>query len=183
MPATTAANQVKDFMIIDQQALNIRKATAQDVPAITHIYNDAVLHTNATFDTEPKTEANRLEWLLQHGDTHPVIVADLQGEVLGWASVNRWSDRAAYDGTAEVSVYIHPQYKGKGLGSLLLPALVEAAKQAKLHYLLARITQGNDTSIRLHERNGFNTVGVMHEVGFKFGKFLDVTIMERILND
>ncbi len=158
----------------------IRRATENDVPAITGIYNEAVLNTTATFDTEPKSVEDRLHWYRGHDDKHPVLVAVAGDTVTGWAALTQWSDRCAYDTTSEVSVYVHKDHRGRGLGKRLLQRLVEESEQAGMHYLLARITEGNAQSIHLHELFGFRTVGVMHEVGFKFGKFRDVTLMERV---
>jgi phosphinothricin acetyltransferase len=161
----------------------IREAGISDLPGITEIYNEAVLNGVATFDTDIKTIENRRDWLMQHGGKYPVLVAFVNNEMVGWASLSRYSDRAAYDGTAEVSVYIHANYRAKGIGSILFSDLISKAEMLGLHYLISRITQGNDTSIRLHQRNGFNIVGVMHQVGYKFGSYLDVTIMERVFKN
>lgn len=158
----------------------IRKATLSDVSAITDIYNDAILNTVATFDTELKSIENRMEWMHQHSDKYPVVVAEENGAVIGFASMTRWSDRAAYDDTAEISIYIHPAHRDKGIGKQLIKAIIEAGRIGGLHCVLSRITQGNDKSIYLHEQNGFRTVGVMKEVGKKFGQVLDVTMMQLI---
>ena len=99
-------------------------------------------------------------------------------EVIGYASLSRWSERAAYNGTAEISIYISHKHHNKGIGKKLMLSIIEAGKQAGLHCVLSRISQGNDKSIYLHQQYGFNTVGVMKEVGNKFGKLLDVTIMQ-----
>lgn len=160
--------------------LNIRPALKTDVAIITEIYNDAILNTYATFDTEVKSIEDRIKWFLDHDEKHPVIVAELGSEVVGWASLTKWSDRCAYDGTAEVSVYVHNEFRGKGIGKRLLEILVLEGEKCGLHYLLARITQGNEASIHLHEMFGFSHIGVMHEVGFKFGKYLDVHLMEKV---
>lgn len=162
--------------------LNIRPATENDVPFITHIYNDAILNTSATFDTEIKTADDRMEWFRSHDAKHPVLVGEINGVVIGWASLTRWSDRCAYDGTAEVSVYVHKEFRGKGIGKRLLEILTHEGQKVGLHYLLARITQGNEASIHIHSQFGFSHVGVMHQVGFKFGKFLDVHLMEKVFS-
>jgi phosphinothricin acetyltransferase len=176
-------NLEKGFMHINAKDILIREAGMSDLPAITEIYNEAVLNGTATFDTEIKSIDNRRDWLNQHGGKHPVIVAFYEHEMLGWASLTKYSDRSAYDGTAEVSVYIHANHRAKGVGSILFEDLIHRAQLLGLHYLISRITQGNETSIRLHQRNGFNLVGVMHEVGYKFGSYLDVTIMERVFKN
>ncbi|MDP1727318.1 MAG: N-acetyltransferase family protein [Bacteroidota bacterium] len=168
-------------MSIKAHELDIRNANLVDIAAITEIYNEAVLNGVATFDTEPKSIENRLEWLNQHDAKHPVLVACLNNEVVAWASLSRWSDRSAYDGTAEVSVYVHQHHRSSGIGSVLFAHLVKQAETLGLHYLLSRISEGNETSIRMHLRNGFSTIGVMHQVGNKFGQYLDVTLMEKVL--
>lgn len=181
MRVCTDENRDRDFMRIEKNQLDIRKANIVDIAAITEIYNEAVLNGVATFDTEPKTIENRLDWLNQHNAKHSVLVASLNYEVVAWASLSKWSDRSAYDGTAEVSVYVHQNFRGQGIGSILFEELVQQASASGFHYLLSRITQGNETSIRLHFRNGFSTVGVMHEVGTEFGEYLGVTLMEKVL--
>jgi L-amino acid N-acyltransferase YncA len=161
---------------------NIRPAEIKDVPAITGIYNDAILNTTATFDTELKTSEQQTEWFKNHDNNHPVIVGELEKTVIGWASLTRWSDRCAYDKTSEVSVYVHKDFRGKGFGKKLLEQLVLRGEKAGTHYMLARITQGNESSIHLHEVFGFKHVGVMKEVGFKFGKFLNVHLMQKVFS-
>jgi L-amino acid N-acyltransferase len=156
----------------------IRKATLSDAAAIAAIYNHEVEHGVATFDTEIKSVENRIEWLNQHSDSYPVLVSEVNNQVIGFASLNRWSERAAYDATAELSIYISPAFHNQGIGKHLMVAIIEAGKKGGLHCLLSRITQGNEKSIYLHEQNGFHTVGVMKEVGRKFGRLLDVTMMQ-----
>ncbi|MBC7382186.1 MAG: N-acetyltransferase [Bacteroidia bacterium] len=170
-------------MHIEPTEIAIRPASIVDIAAITEIYNEAVINGVATFDTEVKSIENRIEWLKQHDATHPVLVACINNEVVAWASLSRWSDRSAYDGTVEVSVYVHQNHRAKGIGSYLFENLIHLAHNLGLHYLMSRISQGNETSVRLHERNGFKKVGIMHEVGYKFGQYLDVTIMEKVFNN
>ncbi|OYU97660.1 MAG: GNAT family N-acetyltransferase [Bacteroidetes bacterium B1(2017)] len=167
---------------MDRNALEIRKASIVDIAAITDIYNNEVLNGVATFDTEIKTIEDRIVWLNQHDSKHPVLVATIDTEIVAWASLSKWSDRSAYDLTAEVSIYVHQNHRGQGIGSILFEEIVQLAPSIGLHYILSRITQGNETSIRLHLKNGFQIVGVMHQVGNKFGSFLDVTIMEKIVS-
>lgn len=158
----------------------IRVATIEDAAAIANIYNHAIEHTTATFDTETKSVANREEWLKQHNAKYPVLVATHQGEVIAFASLSKWSERAAYDDTAEISIYITPAHQGNGLGKQLLKAVIDAGKAGGLHVILSRITQGNDKSIYLHQLHSFEIVGVLREVGIKFGKRLDVTMMQLV---
>jgi phosphinothricin acetyltransferase len=161
--------------------LIIRPATEEDLEPVREIYNDAILNTVATFDTVPKSPEEQRRWFGEHAPRHPVIVAELDGIVVGWASLSRWSDRPAYDGTVEVSVYVDADHRGKKLGRALLEALVAAGRTGGFHNLVSRIVEGSDASIHLHERLGFAHVGVLREAGRKFGRLLDVTIMQKIL--
>ena len=160
--------------------LEIRRATIHDIPEITEIYNDAILKTVATFDTETKTVEDRRAWFEHHGMNYPVLVAVEDGAVKGWASLTPWSDRCAYAGTVENSVYVKEEYRCKGIGKKLLDALLEAGRKAGFHTVIARIAETNDVSIHLHEAAGFKHIGVIEEVGVKFGKLLDVYMMQKI---
>ncbi len=161
--------------------LTIRPATKSDVHRITEIYNEAIENTTATFDTDAKSEEDRMNWFMNHDEMHPVLVAENEGRVIGYASLSRWSDRCAYDGTAEVSVYIDPNFRGKGTGKKLLEVLTLQAEKIGLHNLISRITEGNLNSIHIHEIYGFEHIGVIREAGKKFGKFLDVHMMQKLL--
>ncbi|MCC7231432.1 MAG: N-acetyltransferase [Bacteroidia bacterium] len=160
--------------------LNIRSATPEDQERILEIYNEAVLNTTATFDTEPRSLEKQLKWFAGHGKNHPVFVAEHDGVIAGWSSLSPWSDRCAYDETVEVSVYVHPGFQGKGIGSRLLEMITLEGALRKNHTVLSRITEGNEASIHIHEKYGYRLVGVMKEVGFKFGKRLDVHLMQRV---
>ncbi len=164
-------------------ALPIRRATEADCPSIADIYNDAVRTTTATFDTDPRSVQDQVDWLRGHDMRHPVLVAEDRGTVVGWASLSPWSDRKAYADTAEVSVYVRPPSRGRGVARRLLTALVADGEHEGLHVLLARIADGNAVSRRLHEALGFRSVGVMHEVGYKFGRRIDVELYELILSE
>jgi L-amino acid N-acyltransferase YncA len=163
-------------------SVSIRRAEIADVPEITAIYNEAILTTVATFDTEPKSIADRTEWLLSHDEMHPVLVAVIDGKVVGWSSLTRWSERSAYDDTAETSFYVHSAHRGRGVGRMLKEAIIEEARRLKLHTLIARVAEGSDESIHLNQSVGFNYVGTLKEVGRKFGRMLDVHIYQKILN-
>ena len=160
--------------------LHIRPATIGDLPEITEIYNDAILKTTATFDTEPKTLDEQKVWFEHHDASFSVIVAEENGVVLGWASLSRWSDRCAYSKTGEVSLYVRESHRGKGIGRKLFETIMEEGKQVGLHTVLSRIAQDNPISIHLHEEMGFKEVGVMREVGVKFGKLLNVHLLQKI---
>lgn len=145
--------------------MNIRRATLADLEAVTEIYNDAILNSTATFDTEPKTLAQQKEWFGHHSSGFPILVAELDGVVVGWASLSPWSDRCAYAQTAEGSIYVNKNCRRMGIGKRLLQALLLAAKEAGLHTVIGRIAEGNDVSLKLVESLGFRHIGTMRQVG------------------
>jgi len=155
-----------------------RPATLEDQSAILDIYNEAVLNTTATFDTEERTMEKQLLWFHSHRQRHPVMVAEVAGSILGWASMSPWSERSAYDASVEVSVYVHADHRGNGVGTRLLELIRLAGKEAGNHTVISRITSGNDVSIHLHEKLGYRIVGTLKEVGFKFGRYLDVVLLQ-----
>ena len=165
----------------DVPETTIQAATAQDARVIAEIYNEAVTSSTATFDLEPVSMESRVEWLAEHDDTHPVLVARRDGEVVAWGSLSSVSDRAAWDATVEISTYVAPGHIGTGLGTLLGVELLDRARELGHHVVISRVCAENTASIRLTERLGFGHVGVMHEVGRKFGRWLDVVILEKRL--
>lgn len=156
----------------------IRPARAEDLPAVTAIYNQAVERSTGTFDTEPKTLAQTAAWFAEHGAGHPVLAAEEDGKVVGWASLSPYSGRCAYARTAEVSVYVEESARGRGLAGELLDELLRAGRAAGVKQALARITQDNEASLRLHAKRGFAEVGRMRRVGEKFGRVLDVHVLQ-----
>jgi L-amino acid N-acyltransferase len=160
----------------------IRLAHPGDLEGITEIYNDAILHTTATFDSQPKTRAEQEVWFAQH-EKFPLLVA-LEGDlVVGWASLSKWSDRCAYSDTAEASLYVRDGYRRRGIGKQLTEALLAAGKAGGLHTVVTRIVEGNEVSLRLCKSYGFEEVGVMREVGRKFDQWLDVHVLQLIFHD
>lgn len=160
--------------------IEIRPATINDLAAVTEIYNEAILNTTATFDTEVKSLEDRMHWFMQHDEKHPVIVAEKNNQIVGWASLSKWSDRCAYETTVEESVYVHKDFRGQGIGKQLLEIITLEGKKAGVHTILARISEGNESSIHIHELMGFGHIGVMRQVGKKFGRYLDVHLMQII---
>lgn len=161
----------------------IRRATVADVPAIREIYNEAILTTVATFDTEPKSLEDRQAWFAAHGERHPVLVAEVGGVVVGWSSLSRWSDRRAYDDTAETTFYVASTHRGQGIGRQLKGAIIEEARRLGFHTLIARAAEGSDASLYLSEEFGFRRVGILREVGRKFGRLLDVHVLQLMLQE
>ncbi len=162
-------------------SLRIRAADEHDLEAIRAIYNHEVLHGTATFDTEEKSLADRREWFQRLRVKYPVIVACEGEAVVGWGALLPWSERRAYDATAENSVYVRNDAQGRGIGKALLEALIAEAKARRIRALIAKISDGNPASLALHERCGFFRVGTLREVGFKFGKSIDVHLLQALL--
>jgi len=167
----------------EKNIIKIRKAALEDIDGITKIYNEAILKTAATFDTEPKTIEEQKEWFISHGSKNSILVVEKNDIIVGWAALSIWSDRCAYSDTAEISLYIKEEHQNKGLGRRLLEAIVQEGQKANLHTVIARITEGNEVSVHLHESVGFFHIGVMKEVGYKFDKRLDVYLMQKIYAD
>lgn len=165
----------------------IRPAAAADIPAITAIYNDAVANTTAIWNETIVDEANRSAWLAgRHSDGFPVLVAVAESsggdDVIGYASFGPWRAFDGYRHTVEHSVYVHPDHQRAGIGRLLLGRLMEEARAQGRHVMIAAIESGNAASIALHRRLGFEETGCCSEVGTKFGRWLDLTFMQCILD-
>lgn len=160
----------------------IRSADAADAPAICAIYNLEVTTSTVTFDLRPRTLDEQLRWLRDRSGAHAVLVAVDDEQVIGFGSLSPWRDRPAYSTTVEDSVYVHRDHHGKGVGAALLGELVSVATAHGFHACMARIVGGHEASISLHARHGFEVVGTEREVGRKFGKWLDVVVMERLLS-
>ena len=161
--------------------ITIRSATLDDFPAITAIYNEAVRTTTATFDTEPRSKEHQKEWFDGHTGRYPLLVAVSDGSVVGWASITRWSDRKAYDATGEISFYVRADFRGRGIGRRLTDAIIEEARKQEFHSLIARVAGESEVSLRMCRSAGFADIGVMTEVGRKFGRFLDVHLLQKML--
>ena len=161
--------------------LTTRLAERRDAEAIRAIYNREVLGSTVTFDLVPRTIDEQIEWLDRHSGGHPAIVAVDDGVVVGFGSLSPWRPRPAYSPTVEDSVYVHHEHRGRGIGRTVLDELVRLAEAHGFHSVLARIVGGHDASIALHAGLGFEIVGTEREVGRKFGRWLDVVLMERLL--
>ncbi|MBP1160229.1 phosphinothricin acetyltransferase [Rhodococcus sp. PvR099] len=163
-------------------SLLIRDADHHDLPGILEIHNEAVLNTTAIWDEETVDVEDRREWLeARRRAGYPVLVAESDGRVAGYASYGVWRAKTGYRYTVENSVYVHVDHHRKGIASQLMAELIERAKAGSVHVMVASIESSNTTSIALHERFGFRTVAVMPEVGMKFGRWLDMTFMQLTL--
>jgi phosphinothricin acetyltransferase len=162
----------------------VRAATVDDAEAIRSIYNPEVLESTVTFDLVPRSLEDQRAWLLARSGIHAVIVAQDDGDdagIVGFASLSPYKDRPAYSTTVEDSVYIRRDARGRGVGRLLLGELLTLARSHGFHAVMARIVGHHDASIRLHESCGFVVVGTEREVGRKFGRWLDVVVMQQLL--
>lgn len=161
----------------------IRDANPTDLGALRDIYNDAVLNTTAIWNEVAIDLDNRRAWLeLRAQQGFPVLVAEDAGAVVGYASYGSWRAFDGFRETVEHSVYVRADQRGKGVGPQLMQALVDRARAQGLHVMVAAIESGNAASIRLHERLGFATTGQMPQVGQKFGRWLDLTFMQLVLD-
>ena len=162
-----------------------RLALDRDAEGIRGIYNPEVLHSTVTFDLVPRTLEDQLRWIGEHRGAHPALVAvdDTveDGDLLGFGSLSPWRSRPAYATSVENSVYVSPEHRGAGVGGVLLWALIDTAGELGFHTVFARIVGGHQSSIALHAGCGFEMVGVEREVGRKFGRWLDVVVMQRLL--
>lgn len=162
--------------------MEIRLARHDDADAIRQIYNPEALGSTVTFDLRERTLAEQEAWLAERSGIHPVIVAvDDDGTVLGFAALSAYRSRPAYSTTVEDSVYISTGARGRGVGRVLLEALVDLGRQHGFHAVMARIVDGHAASIALHEAVGFEIVGTEREVGRKFNRWLDVVLMQKLL--
>ncbi|MFH1730407.1 MAG: N-acetyltransferase family protein [Planctomycetota bacterium] len=161
--------------------IEIVKAEQSDLPGIMAIFNDAILNGVATFNIEPWDEARQLEWFRAHGGKHPAIVAREGGEVVGWGALNVFIARSAYEATVEDSVYVRADRRGRGIGRALLARLIELAREIGHHSIVARIADHAAASIELHRSLGFEEAGELRESGRKFGRWIDVTLMQLML--
>jgi L-amino acid N-acyltransferase YncA len=160
--------------------MHLRAATSADVPAITAIYNDGIAGREATFETRPRAPEEVAPWL---EDGHPLIVAEDDGAVLGFARVSAYSDRCVYEGVGEHGVYVATAAQGRGLGRALLEALCEEAEAAGYHKLTSRIFTSNAASRAVHRAAGFDEVGIQRRHGRLDGEWRDCVLVERLLGD
>ena len=162
-------------------ACRIRPATASDLPAINDIYNHYVRHSTCTYQEKPEPLAGRRKWFRHHGRKHPIIVAEMDGEVIGWGSLSAYHARSAYRRTVENSIYIHHEHRRQGIGTLLLRELIVRARKLGHHAIMAVIDSEQTGSVALHEKFRFKKVGYFKEIGFKYNRWLDVVYLELLL--
>ena len=161
-----------------RRPLKIRAATPEDLAQINLIYDHYVHSSTATYQTSSRTERETAAWFAAHGEKHPVIVTEIDGRVVGWGSLSPFHARAAFDRTVEESVYIHQDFHRRGVGKAILTELLKRAKDLGHHRVIAAISGDQEPSLALHESMGFTERGRLTEVGFKFGRWLDLVYLE-----
>ncbi len=159
----------------------VRLAGTGDAAAISAIYNEGIEDRLATLETRLSTPDDRRDWLAARGPRHPVLVAEIGGEVVGWGSLNVFNPRAAYDRVADFSIYVGRAARGRGVGRALIMALVERARAIGYHKLVLAAFPHNAAGMALYARAGFRRVGVYREQGRLDGAWVDVVIMEKLL--
>ena len=154
----------------------IRKPERADIPALLDIYNYEVENGVATLDINKKTAEEWEKWYDNHNiGNHPLIVCECEGKVAGYATLSTYREKEAYKSTVELSVYVSPDHRRRGVGTLLMDAIITMAKEDEsIHTVVSVITSGNEASCRLHEKFGFEYCGRIKEAGIKFGKFVDI---------
>ncbi len=163
--------------------IKLRPATAEDIPEMLSIYNDIILHTTAVYDYKPHTLEMRQSWFkTKQEQGFPVFVADDNGSVAGFSSIGPFRAWAAYKYSVENSIYVAANRRGQGIGKLLIPPLIDAARQLQMHTVIAGIDATNESSIRLHKSFGFEETAHFKQVGYKFGRWLDLKFFQLILN-
>ncbi|MCP3934910.1 MAG: N-acetyltransferase [Actinomycetia bacterium] len=158
----------------------VRLATVDDAAAIAEIYNHEGENSTATFDLRPRTVDGQRRWLAERSGAYAAVVAEIDGQVAGFASLSPYRQRPAYNTTVENSIYISTTHRGLGVGDRLMAELCAVSDRHGFHSMVARIGDANTASIALHNKHGFVHVGVEREIGRKFGRWLDVNVMQRI---
>ena len=181
MPRGVSPSQLTSGRAGTVNGVLLRLARPDDAEATREIYNAEVTGSTVTFDLVPRSLAEQEAWLDQRSGAMAVVVAEVDGRIAGFSSLSPYRDRPAYATTVEDSVYVHTDFRGRGVGRALLAEVLEIASTRGFHAVMARIVGGHETSIGLHESLGFRVVGTEVEVGRKFGRWLDVVLLQKLL--
>ncbi|MEH7177832.1 arsinothricin resistance N-acetyltransferase ArsN1 family A [Neobacillus vireti] len=163
------------------QDIVIRKSIESDLNSILEIYNQGIEDRIATLEVETKNYSYIMSWNENHKGRFSVIVAEIEGKVVGWASLNQYNNRSAYGGVADLSVYISRDYRGQGVGQKLLANLETLAKENGFHKIILFTFPFNQLGQGLYKKMGFRVVGVFENQGILDGEFVDVMAMEKLL--
>ena len=162
--------------------IRVRHATENDLPQILDIYNEIIMHTTAVYYYEPHTLEMRRQWFAERKQQgFPVFVAEEDGVILGLSSIGPFRAPTAYKYSVENTVHVAAMARGRGIGKLLMPPIIEAAKELNMHTIIAGIDATNEVSLHLHKGFGFVEVAHFKEVGYKFDKWLDLKFLQLIL--
>lgn len=165
--------------------MTIRRAELSDLEALTRIYNYEVINGTSTFDLYPRTAEERKEWFFAHNvENHPLFVSEEDGEVTGYVSLSQYREKEAYKQTVELSIYIDPAHREKGVASALMAFILDYARRdPTIHNVVSVITSGNSVSSHLHEKFGFTFCGRIPQVGLKFGEYRHIDNYSLIVED
>ena len=167
--------------MVTSEPVRVRRAQRRDAAAIAEIYNQGIIERVATFEDEPRTVEAMIRWVNEHGQRFPALVGVVGDAVVGWASVSEYRPRPCYAGIGEFSIYIDERWRGRGVGRVLLPALIDAAERAGFWKLVPRVFPFNTGSRRLCAASGFREVGAYEKHAQLDGEWLDVIIVERLI--
>lgn len=167
----------------DAATVRVRPASADDLPAVHRLYNDEVLGGVATWDIEPWSWERRVEWFAEHDENTPVLVAEQDRQVVGFAYLSIYRPKPGYGCTRENTIFVDPRFHRAGIGRLLLGALIEEARRIGMHTLVAWIESENVGSIELHRSLGYTVIGTERETGFKFGRWLNTVEVQLMLRE
>ncbi len=163
------------------ESFRVRRAAGDDVEAIRRIYNEGVEDRVATLESDPKSREEMTRWWIEHDERYVVLVATESDGIVGWASLNRFSQRCAHADIADLSVYVARRHRGRGVGYALLARLAGEAIQGGFHKIVLHALNTNESGKRLYRKSGFVEVGVFKEHGVVGGQYVDVIAMERLL--
>jgi L-amino acid N-acyltransferase YncA len=171
-------------MIMAIKEIKLRDAREEDLAAILDIYNDVIINTTAVYSEKPHTLQMRKEWYRERvNNNFPVYVAEANGKIAGFSSFGHFRAWPCYRYTVEVSVYVEQSFRGKGISKILLGALIDRARAMNIHAVIAGISADNEISIKLHQSFGFKEVANFKEVGYKFGRWLDLKFLELLIDN
>ncbi|MGC5328177.1 arsinothricin resistance N-acetyltransferase ArsN1 family A [Brevibacillus sp. SYSU BS000544] len=161
--------------------IQIRKAQVDDIEAIRNIYNQGIADRIATLETDQKDAAYMRTWYEQRQERHAVLVAEIEPQVIGWASINPYSHRCAYNSVGDISIYIDREHRGKGIGHCLLQELDRVALENGFHKLVLFTFPFNQLGQGLYRRSGYREVGIFQNQGILDGEYIDIMAMEKLL--
>ena len=173
-------NRATERLSVD--GIHIRIPSVDDSAAIAEIYNQGIEDRVATFETELRSADDQLAWLRSIAGRYPAVVAEIDGQIIGWAGAGPYRERECYRGIGEFSMYVRRNWRGRGVGDLLVSALIREAEQLRLWKLVSRIFPFNEASRALCRKHGFREVGVYEKHARLDGRWLDVVIVERLIS-